>query len=100
MQTMTICGSMKFEKEMQEIAFALETKHGYNVLQCIGGLQKDLLSPENIHTLEKAHLKKIEISDAIFVVDIDGYIGDMTKKEIEFAKRHDKAVLYYSEYPL
>lgn len=35
MKTVTICGSMKFEKEMQRIAFLLETKHDLNVLQCI-----------------------------------------------------------------
>ena len=35
MKTVTICASMKFEKEMQRIAFLLETKHDLNVLQCV-----------------------------------------------------------------
>ena len=35
MKTVTICGSMKFETEMQRIAFLLETKHNMNVLQCV-----------------------------------------------------------------
>ena len=33
MKTVTMCGSMKFEKEMQRLAFLLETQHGLNVLQ-------------------------------------------------------------------
>ena len=37
-------------------------------------------------TLGKLHLKRIEISDAIYVVNVNGYIGSSTKKEIENAK--------------
>lgn len=33
MKIVTICGSMKFETEMQRIAFLLETKYDMNVLQ-------------------------------------------------------------------
>ena len=33
MKTYTICGSMRFEKEMQEIAFQLETQTGFNIIQ-------------------------------------------------------------------
>lgn len=40
---------------------------------------------------------KIESSDAILVMDIDGYIGDDTKQEIEYAKSLNKDILYYSD---
>lgn len=35
MKTYTICGSMRYEKEMRELAYYLETQKGYNILQCI-----------------------------------------------------------------
>ena len=35
MKTLTICGSMRFADEMQEIAYALEVHKGYNILQCV-----------------------------------------------------------------
>ena len=35
MKTLTICGSMRFENEMQSIAYDLEAIKGYNVLQCV-----------------------------------------------------------------
>lgn len=35
MKTIAICGSMKYKKEMDAIAFVLKAKHGYNVLQCV-----------------------------------------------------------------
>jgi len=43
------------------------------------------------------HYKKIKLSDAILVVDVDGYIGSSTSKEIEYAKSLIKEILYYSE---
>ena len=47
--------------------------------------------------LNKMHQEKIKISDAIFVVNIDGYIGNSTKKEIEFAKSLGKEIIYYND---
>ena len=84
MRTVTICGSMKFEKEMQRIAFELEVRHRLNVLQCIYGLKKDELTSADRAVLEEAQLKRIDLSDAIYVVDIGGDIGDATKKEMEY----------------
>ena len=45
--------------------------------------------------LDKIHRKKIHISDAIYVVNIDGYIGNSTKNEIEYAKNNGKEVIYH-----
>ena len=38
------------------------------------------------------------MSDAIYVVDIDGYIGNQVTKEIEYAKSLGKEVIYHSKY--
>ena len=35
MKTYTLCGSMRFEKEMREVAYYLETQKGYSILQCV-----------------------------------------------------------------
>lgn len=45
--------------------------------------------------LEDAHYRKIDLSDRIYVVNMDGYIGTSVKKEIEYAERHGKEVLYH-----
>lgn len=97
-KTVTICGSMKFEKEMQRIAFLLETKHGLNVLQCIYNTDHLEISETEREFLENAHFRKIELSDAIYVVDISGYIGNQVSKEIEFAKSKGKEIIFHSEY--
>ena len=77
MKTLTICGSMRFAKEMQAIAFDLETRHGFNVLQCVYG-DGEHLTPEQRAKLAAAHAQKIALSDGIYVVDIDGYVGQST----------------------
>lgn len=95
MKTYTICGSMRFAKQMKEIAYYLETQKGFNVLQCVY-IEKDIKFSENdLLALQNAHYKKIDISDGIYVVNIDGYIGESVKKEIEYAKQHNKEVLYH-----
>ena len=96
MKTVTICGSMKFEKEMQKIAFWLETKHRFNVLQCVYNAEHLEVSAAEQDFLTEAHFRKIELSDAIYVVDIQGYIGSQVSKEIEFAKRIGKEIIFHS----
>ena len=47
--------------------------------------------------LDNLHREKIEMSDAIFVVNVDGYIGESTSDEIEYAKSNGKTVRYLYE---
>lgn len=91
----TICGSMRYAKEMMKISEELELKKGYAVIQCVYNV--DGLRYEGIDSsiLDKIHRKKIDISDAIYVVNIDGYIGNSTKKEIEYAINNGKEVIYH-----
>ena len=92
-KVITICGSMRYSKEMMKISEELELKKGYAVIQCVYNV--DGLKYEGIDAsiLDKIHRKKIDISDAIYVVNIDGYIGNSTKKEIEYALNSGKEVI-------
>lgn len=95
MKTLTICGSMRFAKEMQAIAFDLETRYGLNVLQCVYG-DSEHLTQEQRARLAAAHAQKIAMSDGIYVVDIDGYIGQSTQKEIDCARTQDKEIIFHT----
>ena len=97
-KVVTICGSMKFASEMQKIATELETKNGWCVIQCVYGV--DVLNPtkQEIDNIVNAHWKKIDISDAIYVVNIGRYIGNSTKNEIEYAKQHGKEIIYHERF--
>jgi hypothetical protein len=97
MKVVTICGSMKFATEMQKIATELETKNGWCVIQCVYGIDKSNITQNELDNVVNVHWKKIDISDAIYVVNIGGYIGNATKNEIEYAKSHNKDIIYYEE---
>ena len=60
MKTYTLCGSMRFEKEMQEVAYYLETQKGYNILQCVYVVDGIELTPEDLKAYSEIH-KVIEL---------------------------------------
>lgn len=92
MKIITLCGSMQFKNKMIEIAAKLELE-GNVVIQCIYFPQNKILSNFELELLSKLHYKKIEISDAIYIVNVDGYIGEATKNEIEYARLLNKEIL-------
>ena len=98
MKTYTICGSMRFEKEMLKTAFILETEYGFNILQCTYNIENKYISNQQKLQLINSHYKKIDISDGIYVMDIDGYIGESVKNEIEYAQNHNKEIIYHSKF--
>lgn len=98
MKTVTICGSMRFSREMQEIAWILETRHGMNVLQCAYDPPGAVLSQREVDALVVAHYRKIDLSDAIYVVDIGGYIGDSVRREIAYARETGRKVIFHTEF--
>ena len=95
MKVVTICGSMKFAKEMQRIAGILAIDKGWCVLQCVFNLDFANLTSEDLNLLKNEHLKRIEISDAIYVLNIGGYLGDSTKLEIKYANGLGKEIIYH-----
>lgn len=88
----TICGSMRFKDKMMEISKELEIKNKYVVIQCI--YSNDKFTEKEQQILSDLHYNKIKISDAIYVVNVNGYIGNSTDKEIEYAKKLGKEVIY------
>ena len=45
----------------------------------------------------KVHLKRIELSDTILVVNVNNYIGNSTNLEIEYAKKLKKGIINYTD---
>lgn len=96
-KTITICGSMKFVEEMKQIAWRLEVKKGFNVLQCVYNELNEPITYEVQKRLASAHYRKIDICDAVYIVDIDGYIGESVADEILYAKENGKEIIFHSE---
>ena len=95
MKVVTICGSLKFQEEMMKVAADLQMKKGWCVIQCIYNLGN--VTEEEHKLLDKIHRKKIDLSDAIYVVNVGGYIGESCRGEIEYAKSHGKEVIFHEQ---
>ncbi|MNW32973.1 hypothetical protein D3C74_99260 [compost metagenome] len=97
MKIITLCGSTKF-KEQFEHSNAFLTLQGNIVISLAFFEQSEgfELTDEQAELLGNLHFRKIDLSDEIFVIDVNGYIGSSTKREIEYAKDKGKAIRYYS----
>ena len=94
MKTITICGSLKYIKEMKINSEKLALE-GNCVLSVIYPTKnKECYTSEEINILGKEHYKKIDLSDAIFVINKNGYIGETVREEIEYTKDKNKEIIY------
>ena len=94
MKIITVCGSLRFEEIIKNYTEKLELE-GNCILSIIYPTKnKDNYTNEEVHNFQMGHYKRIELSDAIFVVNKNGYIGEAVKKEIEYAKKSNKEIMY------
>lgn len=54
------------------------------------GDEKDL----NKRTVDELHLRKIDLADEILVINVGGYYGNSTTREIGYARVNGKPVRY------
>lgn len=95
MKVVTISGSMRFSDKMKRIARKLEAEQGICALQAVYNEDKVNESLDALERIFACHYKKIDISDALYVVNIGGYIGEATKNEIAYAKKNGKEIIYH-----
>lgn len=98
MKIITVCGSLRFTKEIMEITEKMDLQ-GNCMLSIVYPTKPNIddYTDEEIVILNKMHKERIKLSDAILVVNVDNYIGSSTKSEIEFAKSLNKEIIYYTD---
>lgn len=94
-QVITLCGSLKFIERFVHIQIMLE-RQGHVCFSVTAGEEQKPPTSQEKSILDKVHYKKIMLSDCILVIDTNGYIGESTANEIEFAKLTNKPVYYAS----
>ena len=97
MKIITLCGSLKFQKEMMIIAEKMALNGNCILTPVYPILENNEKTDEQINMLKEAHFKRIELSDAILVVNVNNYIGESTSLAIEYAKKLGKEIMYYTE---
>ena len=91
-----LCGSTRFLAAFRE-ANLKETLVGKIVLSIGCDFKSDDalgLSVVDKERLDRLHLRKIDLADDIYILNVGGYIGSSTRKEIEYAKSLNKPIEY------
>ena len=102
-KVVTLCGSTRFKDEFMDVQKRL-TLAG-NIVISVGlfghsgddevwdGMDEGTPS-ETKRMLDDMHKRKIDMADEVFVINVDGYIGDSTRSEIAYAQACGKVVSY------
>lgn len=98
MKVITVCGSLRFKDEMLKMAIQMELAGNISLTPIFPPNDcKDIYTEEELIKLGELHKEKIKLSDAILVINVDGYIGESTRSEIELAKSLNKEIIYYTD---
>lgn len=100
----TVCGSSRFIEQMAVVRWELEKAGkitlGLHLLPMAYAQCQDHMAEEQdvAAAMDELHLRKIDMSDHIFVVNVDGYIGESTAREIAYAKKKGIPVVYLEDH--
>ena len=97
MKIITLCGSLKFQKDMMIVAEKMALEGNCILTPVYPILENCERTDEQLEKLKQAHFKKIELSDEILVINVNNYIGNSTNLEIEYAKKLEKEIIYYTD---
>lgn len=104
-KVVTLCGSSRFveimavcawliERDERAITMGLHLLPSWYVLEAI---PDHLAEHEGVaDEMDALHLRKIDISDEIFVVNYDDYVGDSTANEVKYAKENNKKIRWFT----
>jgi hypothetical protein len=81
----TLCGSMRFREELERLDAEL-TLAGHVVLTPTAVAPSTELDVEERARLGRAHLAKVGMADEVLIVNVGGYVGESTRREIDHAR--------------
>lgn len=95
-KVVTLCGSTKFKDEFLRVQKELTLKGNIVISVGLFGHSGDneVWIDDTKMMLDDMHKAKIDMADEIFVINVNGYIGESTRSEIEYAKKNKKSVKY------
>lgn len=96
-----LCGSTRFMEAFQEANLS-ETIQGNIVLSvgCNTKSDADLFGgivfkkTDLKKQLDDLHKRKIDLADEVLILNVDGYIGESTRSELEYARSKGKCIRY------
>ena len=92
----TLCGSTRFKEQYMAAQKRLTLEGDIVISVGMFGHSGDaeVWKPGVKEMLDDMHLRKIDLADEIFVINVGGYIGESTKREIAYAEQTGKKINY------
>ena len=92
-----LVGSIRFKDYFVKIESILQIiyKKIVGICSVDGLLNKDKFNEEEWDKLQEIALRKLNDQEAILVLDVDDYIGEESKEEIEYFNSHLHKPVYY-----
>lgn len=95
----TLCGSSRFKEQFLEAQKRL-TLEG-NIVISVGLFghsgDNEVWTSGTKEMLDNMHKRKIDMADAIYVINVGGYIGESTRSEIDYAEKNGKGIIYLEQ---
>ena len=95
----TLCGSTRFKEAFLEAQKRLTL--GGNIVISVGLFghsgDEEVWADGTKEMLYDMHKRKIDMADAIYVINVGGYIGESTRSEIAYAREKGKKVMFLEE---
>ena len=96
-EIITLCGSTRFKKEFLEVQKNLSLEGKIIIsFSMFGHADNEPITEKQKKALDQLHFRKIDLSDTIYVIDVEGYIGESTRNEVDYAAKNGKKIRYYS----
>jgi len=104
-KVLCLCGSTRFTAEMLIVQWEY-TKQGYIVLSWCALPEGYFKGEDKTHIgdqegvkeiVDEVHKRKIDLADEVLVININGYVGESTRSEVDYAVGHKKPVRYLEE---
>lgn len=104
-EVICLCGSTRFTEQMLVKQWEL-TKAGCVVLSWCALPSWYFTDSDTTHIgdkegvrdiVDEVHRRKIDLADTVLIMNIDGYIGESTRSEINYARACGKPIEYVSK---
>jgi nucleoside 2-deoxyribosyltransferase len=98
-KVITLCGSTRFKDQFFEVQKKLTLAGNIVISVGLFGHSGDdeVWIDRTKEMLDDMHKRKIDMADEVFVINVNGYIGDSTASEIKYAIETGKPVRFYSD---
>ena len=91
----TLCGSTRFKDQFLEAQKRLTLEGNIVISVGLFGHSGDdeVWTEGTKEMLDDMHKRKIDMADAIYVINVGGYVGSSTRSEIDYARKNGKEIL-------